>query len=97
MKRFPVPEAFEMYGSTIKVKRVPDSGMQSNTEYANWNALDQTIEIRYGITPDQARHSFLHEWFHAAFEAAGYPKLSTDEVLVDTMAGLLAQMLKTAK
>lgn len=95
--RFRVPESFEIYGSTIRVKRVPDSGMQSNTEYAHWISIDQMIEIRYGITDDQARHSFLHEWFHAAFEAAGYGKLSSDEVLVDTMAGLLAQMLKTAK
>ena len=95
--KFRVPESFEIYGSTIKVRRVPDSGLQSNYEYAHWDSHAQEIEIRYGLTADADRHSFLHEWFHAAFEASGYPKLSTDEVLVDTMAGLLAQMLKTAR
>ena len=51
-----------------------------------------------GDAPQQdLEHTFLHELFHALFEAAGRDELSSDESLVDTMGALLHQFMQTAK
>ena len=90
-----IPKRFEMFGSTINVVRRKD--LLGSCTAGLWESDSQRISIATGLTPDQAQHAFVHEFFHAALEACGEHKLSADEKFVDTLAGLTVQMLKSAR
>jgi len=53
--------------------------------------------MRPGLNREYTWHVFLHELFHALFEATGHDKLSEDETLVDGMGGALHQFLESKK
>lgn len=65
--------------------------------WAQWESAKDRITIDPDAPADMRYQSFLHEFFHAALEALGRNDLSEDEKLVDALAGLTHQMLKTAK
>lgn len=89
-----IPRSFELQGRTIRV-------VQANTlvaeAWGQWEASKDRITIDPAAPRDLKFQTFLHEFCHAAFEALGRDDLSSDEKLVDGMAGLLHQMLKTSK
>lgn len=91
-----VPRRFELQGRTIRVEESHEETF-CDSAYAKWKRDEGLIVVDPDVHRDLKLHSFLHEFTHAAFEACGRYDLSQDEKLVDWMAGLIQQMLKTAR
>lgn len=91
-----IPISFELQGRTIRVIRSEDVPFK-NDAWACWDADSDRITLDPTAPKDMRAHSFLHEFLHAALEACGRDDLSSDEKLVDALAGLTHQMLKTSK
>lgn len=88
-----IPRSFELQGRTIRVIPKEIAG----DAVGLWDARRDEITLLPGLPKDLSYASFLHEFCHAAFDALGRPDLSEDEKLVDGLAGLVHQMLKTGR
>lgn len=87
------PRSFELQGRTIKVIE-KDLGADA---VGQWDARRDEITLIPGLPTDLRYTSFLHEFVHAALDALGREDLSENEPFVDGLAGLVHQMLKTAR
>jgi Zn-dependent peptidase ImmA (M78 family) len=86
------PKSFALLGRTIRVVTKPIEG----DAVAQWDARQDLITIIPGLPPDLRYTSFLHECVHAWLDQLGREDLSKDETFVDTLAGLVHQMLVTS-
>lgn len=95
-KKSIIPYEFELFNHKIKVKKYPalvEVGKYGDADYA-------ACELRLftnGCDPSVVEHSFYHELVHFLLHYAGRGDLADDEVLVDTLGGLLAQYEKTKR
>jgi hypothetical protein len=94
MKR--VPHSFKVLGHTVEVVTIPLKKWKHGDAWAFWDSDKLRIEVCSGKR-SMAFHSFCHELSHCLFEMAGRGDLSSDEALVDTVGGLLAQALSSAE
>jgi hypothetical protein len=88
-----IPRSFQLYGRTIKVETRAIDGEAC----AQWEASRDMITIDPNYPPDIRQQAFYHEFLHAAFDSLGRDDLSQDEKVVDGLAGMIHQMLKSAK
>jgi predicted SprT family Zn-dependent metalloprotease len=96
-----IPKTFELMGQTISVKFVSELLQESDTL---GQASYRTGEIKilensptYKVTKEKQMQIFLHELMHWIFYKLNKEDLCKDEDLVDMVAGLLLQTLKTMK
>ena len=91
-----VPSAFELLNHTVRVKENPaptDADKYGVADYA-----ENKIRIyTQGVADSVAHHTFCHELVHFLLHYAGRDDLADDEVLVDTLGGLLAQYEATKR
>jgi Zn-dependent peptidase ImmA (M78 family) len=97
MPQMRVPKQFELFADTIRVVRRSPDHFHSNCTYGDWDHDNAVIAINRNTPRRHELPTFLHEFFHAAFDALGYSAQSADERLVEGLAQLTAQMMKTAK
>jgi predicted SprT family Zn-dependent metalloprotease len=96
-----IPHEFELMGQTIKVKFVNELLQESDTL---GQACYRTGEIKilenspaFKVTKEKQMRVFLHELMHWIFYKLKKDDLCNDEDLVDMVADLLMQTLKTMK
>ncbi len=92
-----IPRQFELFGQTIKVQEKPPQYFRLGGQYGEYCHEDGIIRINSGCPERLKLHTFWHEYFHAALEELGYHNESAKEDMVDGLAGLTVQMLKTAQ
>lgn len=90
-----IPKRFQLLNHTIGIETIPMAKWKWDA-WAYWDHENLKILICRGKR-SIAFHSFCHEVVHALFDMAGRHDLSADETLVDTVGGLLAQMMSTAE
>lgn len=96
LKKLGIPSEFEILNHTITIKEIPD--LPELDKYGDYD--DGTNEIRlftHNIADSVIQHSFYHELAHCVLSKTGYVELSSDEKLVDSIGGALAQYHKTNK
>lgn len=87
-----IPREFQVLNHTVRVKEIPN--LPEVGRYGDWDADRNEIRLfTHGVCEDVIVHSFYHELIHCLLERAGRQDLSTDETLVDTLGGVLAQAL----
>lgn len=93
-----IPSSFTLVNRQYNVEEMdPDvSDMSKAHGCHSRNKARILVELSGDLEEDFYQHTFLHELFHAMFEAAGKDDLSEDEDLVDLMAALLHQFLQTS-
>lgn len=92
-----VPSAFELYNHTIRVIKKP-APAKKDDEYGHANFETNEIILKTGKLPQSVEeHTYYHELVHFLLLYAGRPDLTKDEVLVDTLGGLLAQYIATKR
>ena len=93
-----IPKSFELLGRTIKVSKTKKGRFIDSAEtFGHWDSNKFEIFIQDGLTEQQEEQTFYHEFFHAAFDSLGYTDLSANEQLVDQMASLMQQLMKSKK
>lgn len=103
--RYRVPTTFEMFNRTYLVRYATKKELRTkawHNEDSITDAIhsngDATIILRAGLGAECEWHTFLHELFHAIFDAIGhYDDLGQDEVIVDMCAASLHHFLKTKR
>lgn len=93
--KFKAPKQFDLGGYTFSVQQseMQRTGVHGLTNYDKGEIwLDDRLEPE-----DLKAITFYHEWFHAAFNAAGRDDLRNDEGLVDLMGSFMWQLFKSAK
>jgi hypothetical protein len=93
MKR--IPSSFKVVGHTVKVSVVPASKWTRKDCVAYFDPEKSVILIKRR-SASLNRQAFWHEAIHAALSAINH-KLYADEVFVDNLGGLIAQILETAE
>lgn len=91
-----MPTSFKLYNHTVRVKEYPapvDGDKYGVAEYPKNEIRLYTQELGESI----AHHTFCHELVHFLLYYAGRHDLADDEVLVDTLGGLLAQYESTKR
>lgn len=95
-----IPKTFELMGTKIEV--VEDVDIMQNDD-ANGMAVYRLDKIKiapstpvYCMTQDKKEHVFLHELMHWIFYKLNKEDLRKDENLVDMIADLLHQAIKSA-
>lgn len=96
-----IPKRFDLMGTTIEVEYNFDM-MLDNDEVGQANYRRNKIFIApntstFKMTREQVEHVFLHELTHWIFNRLNRSELQKDEELVDMVAELLHQTLKTAQ
>lgn len=86
-----LPVRFQLLGHTIEVviENVSDVGKVGDSDFD----LDLIRLFPTGCCRDVVLHTYWHEVTHFLLHYSGRPDLSEDEVLVDTLGGLLAQVV----
>jgi hypothetical protein len=90
-----IPKKFQIFGQTYKVKQVVKIDKEGS--WGEHDASKNTIKIKKSLTQEQKEQVYLHELMHCMFESLGYDALDRDEILVDTMAKALHQILITSE
>lgn len=91
-----IPKQFQLFNHTIVVKIVtPKKWKHGKNNVGIWIPDKYRIEIISSVKGSNRQQIWAHEAIHAILDLAGYENLSYDEVLVDRLAHLLAQMLTT--
>ena len=87
-----IPESFQLLGHTIKVI------IEDTTDVGKFGDADFNLNIirlfPAGTVRDVIRHTYFHEVVHFLLHYSGHPELAEDEVLVDVLGGLIAQLSK---
>lgn len=90
-----IPESFELFGRAITVVR-NDSLLKETGALGSSDYLHGVIELQMdGIPGDLRLKMFLHELTHFIFDTLGLVEQSENELLVDTVAGLIHQFIET--
>jgi predicted SprT family Zn-dependent metalloprotease len=96
-----IPKYFELMGTKIEV--VEDADIMQNDD-AGGMAVYRLDKIKiapstpaYFMSQDQREHVFLHELVHWIFYKLNKEDLRKDEDLVDMIADLLHQAIKSAE
>ena len=86
-----IPRSFQMLGHTINVviDLAEDVGKFGDSDFA----LNQIRLFPTGCSRTAVLHTYWHEVTHFLLHYAGHQELSEDEVLVDVLGGLLAQVV----
>jgi predicted SprT family Zn-dependent metalloprotease len=94
-----IPEKLKLMGQTIRV--VHEDGLVTRCDAVgharyreNTIALQKSTE-GYNLSDEQIEETFLHELIHFVFYKLGERELMENEKLIDGMAGLLHQALRT--
>ena len=85
-----LPHSFKLFGHTIKVviEHTSDVGKFGDSDFGT-----NTVRLfPTGCSRDVILHTYWHEVTHFLLHYSGHPDLSDDEVLVDVLGGLLAQV-----
>lgn len=90
-----IPKKFNLFGETYIVKYVVK--IDEEDSVGEYDPEKNTIKIKKGLLPEQQVQTFLHEIVHCILDNLGYKNLHEDEILVDTFAKALHQVLKTMK
>lgn len=92
-----MPTSFELLNHTIEVGYSP--ALDYAGEYGSAHYAQNTIclGVDEKISPTVVHHTFCHELVHFLFHYAGRDDLAEDEILVDTIGGLLAQYEATKR
>lgn len=90
-----IPSSFRVLGYLISVEVVPADKWQDKDIVAVFNDHDNTIRIKRR-SDELDIVCFWHEAIHAALHALN-SKHYRDEVLVDTLAGAIVQIMETAQ
>lgn len=105
MREIKIPKSFMLFGQKITVRYDPEL-LYKEDEYGQASFRTNEIVLQpqteaAPLPPDKAEEVFLHELVHFVLEAAGDdefdPPLYAREELVDRIASLLHQVLKTAE
>lgn len=91
-----VPSRFTLLDHDINVvefPELPDIGRYGDSDYGQSEIRLYTHECVSSVV----RHTFYHELMHFLLHYAGRDDLAEDEVLVDTLGGLLAQYEATKR
>lgn len=96
MKEYAIPKSFELAGQQYTV------AIEPNLHTGNLAGQIIYKEGRILISDDIKNHdyravTFFHELMHAIFFALGKDDLRADEELIDAMASLMWQFVKTSK
>lgn len=90
-----IPKSFTLFGETYKVKKLVKVDKQDS--WGEHDPVKNIIKIKKGLNQEQQQQTFYHEIFHVILSNLGYTELNKDEVLIDTMAKALHQIMKTSK
>lgn len=91
-----VPRQFRLLNHIVRVKENPtrsDSGAYGVADYPTNEIRLYTQEVADSVI----YHTFCHELVHFLLHYAGRDDLASDEQLVDTLGGLLAQYEATKR
>lgn len=91
-----IPKSFRLLGHKIRVEVVPETDWNHPDCVGLYETHRHRILIRGGLSDSMKEHTLHHEMIHAALGAMGHP-LNEDENFVDMLAGLMHQMVSTAK
>ena len=92
-----VPQTFELLNHTIEVGYSPALDYAGEYGSAHYAQNQICLGTDDKISPTVYHHTFCHELVHFLFHYAGRDDLAEDEVLVDTVGGLLAQYESTKR
>jgi hypothetical protein len=89
-----IPERFQILCHTVEViiDETDDVGRFGDSDFAT-NRIRLFVS---GSNRDVILHTYWHEVTHFLLHYAGHSELSDDEVLVDVLGGLLAQVLASS-
>jgi hypothetical protein len=91
-----IPAAFDLASHEITVITVPRKKWKHGPDTVGvWLPTERRIEIVGTLRGSYRQAVFVHELVHALFEVAGHEELSADEGIVDRIAQLLAQALRS--
>ena len=97
----PIPKRFWMFAEQYDIVKVPDLVFKDNDNgQARFreNVIKLQDEVKgWPRSKEQQEQTFFHELVHLAVSMTNKPKLSEDEVFVDSMASLLHQAFATAE
>lgn len=85
-----------MLGHTISVEVVPDDRWEHSGCGAYFSPETNRICVRKHNLDSLDRHAFWHEVVHAIFHFLNRETLYTDELLVDNIGAVLAQIMESA-
>lgn len=91
-----MPSEFQLYNHRVRVKEYPAAPDQDAYGVADY----KQNEIRLytdGVDSSLVYHTYHHEVVHFLLHYAGRGDLASDETLVDTLGGLLAQYEATKR
>jgi hypothetical protein len=97
--KFRIPEQFTVMGYTIRVSLDPKLDAEADRNWGVASLEEGTIRLNPKLLERDAvfqAHVFLHEVLHILLDAFG-SKLSEDEAFVDTLSGVAAQALFSAR
>lgn len=97
-RKLRIPKSFKIFGQTIRVRF--DKDLIENEEIYGLSCFE-TNEITLqtpgsNLTQTQVEVTFLHEMIHMILSNASFDKESKNERLVDTLANLIHQVMKTS-
>ena len=98
-----IPTSFQLGGITYKVVQAdtrPEGIKDTCTGHIIYSkGLVEVFNnhVGYKCTDEYKQLSFYHELFHAIFTTMGKEEMSGDEELVEGMANMLHQFMKTAE
>jgi len=94
-----IPIKFKLMDQEITVKYddrlIVDYNCHGKANYDSNEILLSPDSKEFPRSNDQQNHAFYHELLHFIFKRIGEQKLSKNERIIDTIAGLLYQALKT--
>ena len=92
-----IPSSIELGGLTIKTI-IDDTMIRDRNRVGEANYSKQLIALDSSMTPDETLHqAYIHELLHWIFFILNEDELKENEKLIDVMAHLLHQSLKSAE
>ena len=85
-----MPTSFKLLNHTVRVKENPAPITDDKYGVAVYPKNEIHLYTQE-LSDSVAHHTFCHELAHFLFHYAGRSDLADDEILVDTIGGLLAQ------
>ena len=90
-----IPKSFQIFGETWKVKQLVKVDKKDNL--GECDLANNIIKIKKCLNQEQKEQTYLHEVMHCILDNLGHDELCMNEVLVDTIAKALHQIIKTSK
>lgn len=106
MKDIKIPSSVNIGGQVIPVVIVNEEDKDSplnnrGSDYCGfcglWDMRAGTIYLNDTLSPSMMYNTLVHEVLHAALDTLGYYKVSTNEIMVNSLAAVLTEALTTAK